>query len=137
MHQQVVQAEEHRPQQQDHHQHPDQLAAVLAEEVGVGRALGEVDDAAEVAEHGHLDQRGDQADHQQGHEAGPHLAQVIQVERPHRARGGFARCLAENIDQSFETAVQHGRQHSCSSDLQAVSHPCEACGQSIRLADLI
>ncbi|MNN80470.1 hypothetical protein D3C81_1972040 [compost metagenome] len=81
---------------------------MLAEEVGVGRALGQVDDAAEVAEHGHLDQRGDQADHQQSQKAWPYLAQVIQVERPDLAGWCLARCFAKNIDQLLETAVQHG-----------------------------
>ncbi|ESW40820.1 hypothetical protein O164_04005 [Pseudomonas taiwanensis SJ9] len=108
VHQQVVQAEEYRAQQQDHHQHPDQFAAVFAEETGIGRALCQVDDAAEVAEHRHLDQRGEQAHHQQGEKARPHLAQVVQVERPHLARWRLAGRVAEDVDQLLETAVQHG-----------------------------
>jgi len=108
VHQQVVQAEEQRPQQQDHDQHPGQLALVLTEEIDVGCALGQVDDAAEVAEHRYLDQRGEQADHQQRQEAGPDLAQVIQVERPHGARRRLGGCFAEDVDQLLETTVQHG-----------------------------
>ena len=108
VHQQVMQAEKHRPQQQHHHQHPDQLAAVLAEEIGVGRALGQVDNPAQVAEQRHFDQRGDQADDQQGEEARPHLAQVVEIEGPDLAGRRLAGRLAENVDQLLETTVQHG-----------------------------
>ncbi|MNW03242.1 hypothetical protein D3C71_1991480 [compost metagenome] len=103
-----MQAEEQRSQQQDYHQHPYQLSAVLAEEVGVRRTLGQVDDPAEVAEHRHLDQRGEQADHQQRKKTGPYLAQVVQVERPHGRRRRFTGGFAKDVDQLFETAVQHG-----------------------------
>ncbi|MCY1544224.1 hypothetical protein D9M68_800880 [compost metagenome] len=60
MHQQVVQAVEQRAQYQDHQRHPGQLMAVQGEELATGRALREVDDAAEEAEQRHLDHGHDQ-----------------------------------------------------------------------------
>ena len=78
--QQIVQGTEDRAQQQGNHGHPDQLGGVDLEEVGRRRALGQVDDAAQVAEQRHFNQRADQAHHQQRGKTRPHLAQVIEVE---------------------------------------------------------
>ena len=107
VHQQVVQGAEDRAQQQGNHGHPDQLGAVDLEEVSGWCALGQVDDAAQVAEQGDFDQRTDQADHQQRGETRPHLAQVVKVEgQDFVGRGGAGR-VAENIDQLFETTIEH------------------------------
>ncbi|MNP62550.1 hypothetical protein D3C76_1578430 [compost metagenome] len=81
---------------------------MFLEEVGVRRALGQVDDAAQVTEQRHFDQCADQADHQQGGETRPDLAQVVQVKRQDLARRGRCRSVAEDIDQLLETTVQHG-----------------------------
>lgn len=75
-----MQGAEDRAQQQGDHGHPDQLAAVLLEKIRRRRALGQVDDAAQVAEQRDFDQRTDQAHHQQGGKMRPHLAQVVEVE---------------------------------------------------------
>ncbi|MEQ4497720.1 hypothetical protein, partial [Nocardioides kribbensis] len=65
VHQQVMQADEQRPDDQGDHRHPDQGAAVLLEEHrAVGRAAGQVDDLADEVEQGDLDQGADQTDRQ-------------------------------------------------------------------------
>jgi len=102
-----MQGAEDRAQQQGDHGHPDQLIGVDLEEVGGRRALGQVDDAAQVAEQRHFDQRADQAHHQQGGKARPYLAQVIDVERQDfigRCRAGS---VAEDVDQLFKTTIEH------------------------------
>ncbi len=107
VHQHVVQGVEQRAQDQRHHRHPDQFVGVHAEELRAGRALGEIDDAAEVAEQRHLDQRHDQADHQQGEEHRPDLAQIIEVKRPHSGGWGIGGGILKNIDKTFKTTIQH------------------------------
>ncbi|MNE29032.1 hypothetical protein D3C80_1224990 [compost metagenome] len=77
MHQQVVQANKHRAQEQGHNQHPDQFASMFAEEMGIGGALCQIDDPAQVAEQCHFDQRANQAHYQQDGKAGPDLAKVV------------------------------------------------------------
>jgi len=102
-----MQAVEERAQQQGDHGHPDQLGAVDLEEVRRRRALGQVDDAAQVAEQRDFDQCADQAHHQQRGETRPHLTQVVEVEgQDFIGRGGAGR-VAENIDQLFETTIEH------------------------------
>ncbi|MNM59556.1 hypothetical protein D3C81_708110 [compost metagenome] len=138
VHQQVVQADEHRAQQQCYHQHPDQLTGVFTEKVDVGGALGQIDDPAQVTEQCHFDQCADQADHQQRSKAGPDLAQVVQIKRQYRTGRRGAGGFTKDIDQLFEPAKQHEEGNSCSVRPSGLgSRPCEARGQSRRLADLI
>lgn len=107
VYQQVVQGAENRAQEQGDHGHPDQLGAVDLEEIGGRRALGQVDDAAQIAEQRDFDQCADQAHHQQGGEMRPHLAQVVEVEgQDFIGRRGAGR-VAENIDQLFKTTIEH------------------------------
>ncbi|MNN17863.1 hypothetical protein D3C81_1310600 [compost metagenome] len=108
VHQQVVQGVEQRTQDQRDGRHPGQFAAMQAEEVGGGSALREIDDAAEVAEQRHLDQRDDQADQQQGEERRPDLAQVVGIETHHLGGRHAVGRGAERVDQSFETTEEHG-----------------------------
>ncbi len=107
VHQQVVQPHENRTQDQRHHHHPDQFAFVQAEKIRVGRALGEVDDAAQVAEQRHFDQRADQPDDQQRDETRPDLAQVVDVKRQDLAGGSRSGGVTKDIDQLFETTIKH------------------------------
>ncbi len=102
-----MQAVEDRAQQQGDHGHPDQLGAVDLEEVGRRRALGQVNDAAQVAEQRHFDQRADQAHHQQGSEAWPHLAQIVEVEGQDFVGRGGAGGVAEDINQLFKATIEH------------------------------
>ncbi|MDT4881046.1 hypothetical protein FQZ97_1168650 [compost metagenome] len=108
MHQQVVQGVEQRTQDQRDGRHPGQFATMQAEEVGGGGALCEIDDAPEVAEQRHLDQRDDQADQQQGEERRPDLAQVVGIETHHLGGRHAVGRGAEGVDQSFETTEEHG-----------------------------
>ncbi|MNC63417.1 hypothetical protein D3C75_1135370 [compost metagenome] len=108
MHQQVMQAHEYGAQHQRHHHHPGQFEGVLAKQIGVRRALSQVDDATQVAEQRHLDQCTNQADDQQGGEARPDLLEVVGIKREYTIRRGRRRCFTENIDQFFKTAIKHG-----------------------------
>ena len=107
VHQQVMQADEDRSEHQRNHGHPDQLSAVHTEEVGIGRALGQVDDPAQVTEQRNFDQGANQPDHQQRDEARPHLTQVIDIKRQDFIRWGGSGGVAENIDQLFKTTIEH------------------------------
>ncbi|MNG10312.1 hypothetical protein D3C84_937720 [compost metagenome] len=107
VHQQVVQADEHRAQDQRDHCHPGQFYPVDLEEVGVRCALGQVDDPAQVTEQRHFDQRTEQADDQQRGEARPDLAQVIGIEGQDSIRRGRRRGVTEYVDQFFEAAIKH------------------------------
>ncbi|MNI04851.1 hypothetical protein D3C73_577880 [compost metagenome] len=107
VHQQVMQADEHRTQDQRDHHHPGQFDAVFLEEIGVGRALGQVDDATQVAEQRHFDQRAEQANDQQGDETRPDLLEIIGVEGQDAVRWRGCRGVAEDVDQFFKTAIKH------------------------------
>ena len=61
------------------HGTPEQLTAVDLEKIGIGRALGQVNQRAQIAEQRYFDQCRDQPDHQQGGEHGPHLALYIHI----------------------------------------------------------
>ena len=103
-----MQADEYGAQDQRHHDHPGQLKAVFLEEIDVRRALGQVDDAAQVAEQRDFDQRANQADKQQGREARPDLLEVIGIKRQYPIRRSGRRGVAEDVDQFFKTAIKHG-----------------------------
>ncbi|MNL16994.1 hypothetical protein D3C87_1380630 [compost metagenome] len=107
VHQQIMQADKYGAQHQRNHHHPGQFEGVILEQTDVRRALGQVDDAAQVAEQRHLDQSPNQADDQQGGEARPDLFEVISVERENPVRRRRRRCFTENIDQFFKAAIKH------------------------------
>ncbi|MNI52238.1 hypothetical protein D3C73_1070030 [compost metagenome] len=102
-----MQADEHRAQDQRHDRHPGQLKAMILEEIDVGRALGQVDDAAQVAEQRHFDQGAEQAHGEQGGEARPDLLEVVGVEGKDTVGRRRRRGVTENIDQLFKTAIKH------------------------------
>ncbi len=106
-----MQADENRPQQQGYDDHPDQFGSVNAEEILRRRGLRQVDDAAQVAEQRHFDQRTDQPDHQQRGERRPHLTQVVEVKREDGIGRGCGRSVFEDIDQFFETTIKHWLSH--------------------------
>ena len=108
VHQQIVQGVEQRPQDHRHHGHPQQLGAVLAKEVGAGRRLRQIHQAAEEAEQRNVDQGDDQADHDQHGEDRPDLADVIEVEAQDAVGRWVFRSVLEGVDQVFEAAEQHG-----------------------------
>jgi hypothetical protein len=60
--------------------------------------LGQVDDAAQVAEQRDFDQRANQADDQQ-REARPDLLEVIGIKRQYPIRRSGRRGVAEDVDQ--------------------------------------
>ena len=107
VHQQVMQAEENGADNQCNDRHPDQLVAVDSEEIGIGRALGQVNQCAQVAEQRDFDQGGNQPDHQQGGKDRPHLAQVVVIKRPDSTGWSRRGSFAENIDQLFKIAIKH------------------------------
>ena len=143
MHQQVMQAVEERAQQQGDHGHPDQLGAVDLEEVRRRRALGQVDDAAQVAEQRDFDQGADQSHYQERGEARPHLAQVIEIEGqdfsggPRWGRRGKYRSAVQNDDRAL--GLTPAGRALLSKVHGAVRAPRKAAcrPQSMRLADLM
>ncbi|RMW13187.1 hypothetical protein ALP03_05892 [Pseudomonas amygdali pv. tabaci] len=111
MHQQVVQADEDRAQQQGHHHHPDQFRAMNAEKILGRRGLRQVDNAAQVVEQRHLDQRPDQSHDQKREKRRPYLTQVIHVKREDGVGRGRGRGVFEDIDQFFKTTIKHWLSH--------------------------
>jgi len=105
--QEVVQAVEQRPRHQRDQRHPQQRAAMFAEERRAGHAARHVHDGADEAEQRHFHQRHAEADHQRGREYRPHLAQIEHVETPDRGRRRAVHWLLEGIDQRFEPAEDH------------------------------
>ena len=108
MHEEVMQAEKNRADDQRYHGHPDQLGAVDFEKIGVGRALGQINQGAQVAEQRDFNQGGHEPDHQQGGKDWPDLTQVVEVERPNGVGWGGAGSFAKNVDQLFKTTIKHG-----------------------------
>ncbi|MNG18904.1 hypothetical protein D3C84_1030110 [compost metagenome] len=131
-----MQADEHRSQDQRYHHHPGQFQTVFLEEVSVGCALGQIDDAAQVTEQRHFDQCAEQADDQQSGKTRPDLFEVIGIEGQNAVRGGGCRRVAEDVDQFFKTAIKHRlftrerallqRFERCRQHRQRLGHPCPA-----------
>ena len=107
LNQQVVQADEQRPQHHDHEGHPEQRLPMGREEDGRGRLLRHVHHAPEEVEQRHLDQCHGQAHQQRGGEYLPYLAEVIRVETHDALRRRAIRRLAEDVDEGFEPAEDH------------------------------
>ncbi|MCY1188503.1 hypothetical protein D9M73_296180 [compost metagenome] len=102
-----MQGEKQRTQNQRNHCHPGQFHAVDLEEVDVGCALSQIDDATQVAEQRHLDQRTEQADDQQHCKHWPDLLQVIGIEGENTIGRSRRRGVTEYVDQFFKTAIKH------------------------------
>jgi len=69
-----VQPDQHWPRDQRDEPHPQQLMAVLMEEVRCRHTLGHIDDAADEAEQRYLDDRHTEAHHNGCRKHGPYLA---------------------------------------------------------------
>ena len=96
-----------RPQNEDDEPHEEKQAPVVLEQALRGRLAQKVDDLADEAQDGDLDQRGEQpARHQRGEKRPrlPTIAPVVADQRSGRLRLVM---VAKDVDQRFEFA-KHG-----------------------------
>ncbi len=105
---QLVRGRDQRPRDHRHERHPQQDQAVLVEEGGRRlRAPHHVDQAADERQQRYLDQRAEEARHQQQRERRPHRPDEPDVERPQRFRRARGWLVRESVDAGFKPAV-HG-----------------------------
>ncbi len=89
--------------------------------------LHHVDQAADEGEQAHLDERAEEARHQQHREGGPHRLDEVDVERKQRVRRPGRRLVRKRLDAGLEPA-EHGSRPRIRVPPDFVSRDWRACG---------